>query len=105
MIRFRNMLKRVGESRHSCRTPTVVSELVSYAAVQEDCTSGLVIEVLMTRIRLVLMFLSNFSQRIRRLKISVVLLPAVKPSCFLAVIFSSCGFSLFSMILSMALLG
>ena len=45
MIRFRNMLKRVGESRHSCRTPTVVSELVSYAAVQEDCTSGLVIEV------------------------------------------------------------
>ena len=31
------MLKRVGESRHSCRT--------SYAAVEEDGTSGLVIEV------------------------------------------------------------
>ena len=34
------MLKRVGESRHpSC------SEPVSYAAVEEDCTSGLVIEI------------------------------------------------------------
>ena len=34
------MLKRVGESRHPYRTPTV-----SYAAVEEDGTSGLVIEV------------------------------------------------------------
>ena len=32
------MLKRVGESRHPCRTP-------NYAAVEEDGTSGLVIEV------------------------------------------------------------
>ena len=39
------MLKRVGESRHLCRTPTVFSEPVSYAAVEEDGTSGLVIEV------------------------------------------------------------
>ena len=39
------MLKRVGESRHPCRTPTVFSEPVSYAAVEEDGTSGLVIEV------------------------------------------------------------
>ena len=31
------MLKRVGESRHPCRTPT--------GAVEEDGTSGLVIEV------------------------------------------------------------
>ena len=37
------MLKRVGESRHPCRTPTV--EPVSYAAVEKDGTSGLVIEV------------------------------------------------------------
>ena len=34
------MLKRVGESVHPCRTPTVVS----YAAIEEDCTSGLVKE-------------------------------------------------------------
>ena len=34
------MSKRVGESRHPCRTPTVC-----YAAVDEDGTSGLVIEV------------------------------------------------------------
>ena len=34
------MLKRAGESRHPYRTPTV-----SYAAVEEDGTSGLVIEV------------------------------------------------------------
>ena len=39
------MLKRVGESRHLCRTPTVFSEPVSYAAVEEDGTSGLAIEV------------------------------------------------------------
>ena len=52
------MLKRVGESRHSCRSPTVVKKPVSYAAVEEDCTSGLVIEVFDdsdTRITLVLM--------------------------------------------------
>ena len=39
------MLKRVGESRHSCPTPNCCSEPVSYAVVEEDCTSGLVIEV------------------------------------------------------------
>ena len=39
------MLKRVGESRHPCRTPNCCSEPVSYAAFEEDCTSGLVIEV------------------------------------------------------------
>ena len=37
------MLNRVSESRHPCRTPTV--EPVSYAAVEKDGTSGLVIEV------------------------------------------------------------
>ena len=39
------MLKRVGESRHPCRSPTVFSEPITYAAVEEDCTSGLVVEV------------------------------------------------------------
>ena len=37
------MLKRVGESRHPCRTPTV-DRNQSPAAVEEDGTSGLVIE-------------------------------------------------------------
>ena len=32
----RHMLKRVGESRHPCRTAT---------AVEEDCTGGIVIQV------------------------------------------------------------
>ena len=41
MILSRNMLKRVGESSHPC----CCSEPVSYVAVEEDCTSGLVIEV------------------------------------------------------------
>ena len=50
------MLKRVGESRHPCRTPNCYSEPVSDAAVEEDGTSGLVIEVLVTWIMLVLMF-------------------------------------------------
>ena len=41
-----------------------------------------------------------------RLKIcSVVLLPALKPACSLTMIFSACGFNLFSMIFSMTLLG
>ena len=48
------MLKRMGESRHPCRTPTVFLEPVSYAAVEEDGTSGLVTGVLMTCIRFVL---------------------------------------------------
>ena len=39
------MLKRVGESRHACRTPNCCSEPVSYAAVEEDSTSGPVREV------------------------------------------------------------
>ena len=38
------MLKWVGESRHFCRTHCC-SEPVSCAAVEEDGTSGLVIEV------------------------------------------------------------
>ena len=38
------MLKKVGESRHPCQTPTVV-RIVSYAAVEEDGTCVLVIEV------------------------------------------------------------
>ena len=39
------MLKRVGKSRHPCRTPTVVRKPVSCAAVEEDGTNSLVIEV------------------------------------------------------------
>ena len=39
------MLKGVGENRHPCRTPNCCSEPVSYAAVEENCTSGLVTEV------------------------------------------------------------
>ena len=104
------MLKRVRESRHPCRTPTGVS----YAAVEEDGTSGLVIEVfddldkVCADVVLVLMLLCwrYFSHRIRRLKIcSVVLLPALKPASSSAMIFSACGFNLFSMIFSMTLLG
>ena len=40
MILSRNMLKQAGDSRHPC-----CSEPVSYAAGEEDGTSGLVIEV------------------------------------------------------------
>ena len=54
----------------------------------------------------VLLVLEIFSQRMRRLKIcSVVLFPALKSACSLAMIFSACGFSLFSKIFSMTLLG
>ena len=54
----------------------------------------------------VLLVLGYFSQRIFRLKIcSVVLLPALKPACSSAMIFSTCGLSLFSLIFSMTLFG
>ena len=45
MTLSRNTLKRVGESTHPCWTLNRCSEPVSYAAVEKDCTSGLVIEV------------------------------------------------------------
>ena len=46
-----------------------------------------------------------FSRGMRRLKIcSVVLLPALKPACSSAMIFSSCGVNLFNMFFSMAFL-
>ena len=54
----------------------------------------------------VLLVLGYFSQRIFRLKIcSVELLPALKPACSSAMIFSTFGFNLFSMIFSLTLLG
>ena len=45
MIRSRKMLKRVGDRRHLCLTPTVVLPF-SYAAIHLDCTCSLVIELL-----------------------------------------------------------
>ena len=46
MILSRNMLKKVGESRHPCLTPTGVrNQSHNYAVVEEDGTSGLVTEV------------------------------------------------------------
>ena len=40
------MLKRVGESRHHCRTPIICSsEPVSCAANEQDCTLGIVIQI------------------------------------------------------------
>ena len=44
MILSRNMLKRVGESRHPCRTRTVVQNQSGDATVVEDHTSSLVTE-------------------------------------------------------------
>ena len=45
MILSTNMLKRVGESRHPCRTPPVARNQSPITAVEEDSTSGLIIEV------------------------------------------------------------
>ena len=54
----------------------------------------------------VLLVLEIFSQKMHRLEIcSVVLLSALKTACSSAMIFSACGFNLFSMIFSMTLLG
>ena len=45
MIPSRNMLKRVGENRHSCQTPTVVGNQSSMLPLKRTAPSGLVIEV------------------------------------------------------------
>ena len=45
MILSRNMFKRVGESRLQLSDSNCCSEPISYAAVEEDGTCGLVIEV------------------------------------------------------------
>ena len=45
MILSRNMLKRVGESRHPCQTPTVVRHQSLMLLFKRTAASGLVIEV------------------------------------------------------------
>ena len=45
MILSRNMLKRVGESRHPCRTPAVVQNQSPMLLFKRICSSDLVIEV------------------------------------------------------------
>ena len=78
-----------------------------------DCPQSLMtnpveglLEVYEDMVEILLVLEIYFSQRICRLKIcSVVLLPALKPACSSAMVFSACGFSMFSMIFSMILLG
>ena len=54
----------------------------------------------------VLLVLEIFLARFLRVKIcSVVLFPALKPACSSAMIFSACGFNLFSILFSMTLSG
>ena len=101
------------------------SEPVSYAEVEDNGTSGLVIEDSddSDKVDADVVLLHDCPQSgmpnpvegllevyedtvevllVRRLKIcSVVLFPALKPACSLAMIFSACGFYLFSMIFSM----
>ena len=109
------------------------SEPVTYAAVEEDCTSSPVIEVFDDSDKVgvdvvllhgcppnlveglleiyedmveVLLLQEIFLTYILRLKIcSVVLLPALQSAWSSAMIFSACGFNLFSMIFSVILLG
>ena len=38
------MLKRVGENRHPCRTPTVVPNPSLFVSTEQGCTLGLVIQ-------------------------------------------------------------
>ena len=119
------------------------SEPVYFAAVEEDCAGGLVIEVfddldkvdtdvvllrgcqqscmpnpveglLEVRVDLVevLLVLEMFFTKDFQVEdllcgaspCSVALLPALKPACSSAMIFSACGFNLFCMIFSMTLL-
>ena len=75
--------------------------MVAHKAACQTLSKALEVYEDMVEVLLVLeIILSN------RLKIcSVVLLPALKPACSSAMIFSACGFNLFNMIFSMTLLG
>ena len=55
MILSRNILKRVGESRHPCRTPTVVQNQSPMLLLKRTALAALSLRFLMTRIRFVLM--------------------------------------------------
>ena len=57
MILSRNMLKRVGESRHPCRTPTVVqNQSPMLLLLKRTALVALSQRFLMTRIRFVLQY-------------------------------------------------
>ena len=56
MILSRNILKRVGESRHPCRTPTVVQDQSPMLLLKRTSLVALLQRFLMTWIRFVLMF-------------------------------------------------
>ena len=56
MINSRNMLKRVGESRHPCRTPTVVRNQSPILLLKRTALEALLLRFLMTWIRFVLMY-------------------------------------------------
>ena len=104
------------------------SQPVFNATIQEDCTGGLIIEMFddsdkvgadvvllhgcpqslksMKTMVEVLLVLELFLKEDSSLKIcSVVLLPALQPARSSAMTFSACCFNLFSMIVSMTLLG
>ena len=55
MILSKNMLKRVGESRHPCRTPTVVQNQSPMLLLKMTALEALLKRFLMTWIRFVLM--------------------------------------------------
>ena len=56
MILSRNILKRVGESKHACRTPTVVRNQSPMLLLKRTAIVALSYRFLMTLIRFVLMF-------------------------------------------------
>ena len=56
MILSGNVLKGVGESRHSCRTPTVIRNQSPELLLKRTALVALLRRFLMTRIRLVLMY-------------------------------------------------
>ena len=73
MILSRKMLKRVGESRHPCQTPTIVLNHSPVLPLNSTALWALTY------------------------RFSVVLLLALKPACSSAMISSACGWSLFRM--------
>ena len=125
MIISRKMLKRVCESRHPCRTPTVVLNRSPVLPLNTTALWALSCRFSMARMMLALMcflivahkaschtltkaflvyedmveillMLQVFLAKDHEIEYYyVVLLPALKPACFSAMIASVCGWSLF----------
>ena len=122
MILSRNMLKRVGESRHPCRTPTVVRNQSPMLPLKRTALVALLKRFFgdLDKVCADVVLLHGCPQSCMQNPVKGLLevyedmdevedllcgTPSCSEACSSAMIFSTCGFNLFSMIFHMTLLG